>query len=128
MTTDAYNPMKAPNPEAWLALDEQERIQRVKQFHMAHLEDVPAGSEDMHAMMHVVVENQLAMGEEPVPVTLARLTRQGLDRHDAVHAVAAVLSEQMHELSRGEDSALSLKRFRRRLEKLTAKRWRKGQW
>lgn len=128
MTTDTYNPMKAPNPEEWLALDEHQRIQLVKQYHKANCEDLAVEAEEAHAAIHVVVENQLAMAEEPVPATLARLTRQGLNRHDALHAIAAVLSEQVYELSQGEDSAQSLKRLRRRLEKLTAKRWRKGQW
>ena len=42
-------------------------------------------------MAHVVVENQVALGEAtPVPATLDRLMDEGLDRHDATsHRVRA---------------------------------------
>jgi hypothetical protein len=45
-----------------------------------------------HAANHVIVENQLAMGDATVvPATLARLMQEGLDRHDAIHAIGSVL-------------------------------------
>jgi hypothetical protein len=46
-----------------------------------------------HAIAHTIVESQLATGEVAgVPATLARLMREeGLDRHDAVHAIGSVL-------------------------------------
>jgi len=46
----------------------------------------------MHGVAHVIVENQVAAGDSTVvPVTLARLMREGLDRHDAIHAIGSVL-------------------------------------
>jgi len=46
----------------------------------------------MHGVAHVIVENQIAAGDSTVePVTLARLMREGLDRHDAIHAIGSVL-------------------------------------
>jgi hypothetical protein len=45
----------------------------------------------LHAVIHVVVENQLALGEEVVVETLARLQREGLGRHDGVHAIGSFL-------------------------------------
>ncbi len=48
------------------------------------------GAENVHSVLHVIVENQLAMNAEPVPATIARLTRQGLSRHEAIHATGAV--------------------------------------
>ena len=78
--------------------------------------------------MHVVVENQLAMGFEPVSATIAKLVRQGLCRHEAIHAVAAIICGDSYNLIKGVTQSWDPRRYRRRLEKLTAKRWRKGQW
>ena len=47
----------------------------------------------LHATVHAVVENQLAEGDKRVLETLARLRRQGLCRHEAVHAIGSVLAD-----------------------------------
>ncbi len=125
---DHYNPLQAPDPAEWLALEEGVRIELVQAWHEEAGEEVPESGEAAHAALHVVVENQLAEAVTPIPDVIARLLRQGLDRHDAVHAVAAVLSEGLHAQMQGEEAAWNITRYRRRLEKLTAKRWRKGQW
>ncbi|MEA3467712.1 MAG: hypothetical protein U9R57_05735 [Thermodesulfobacteriota bacterium] len=125
---EKYDPLQAPESEKWLSLDESERIALVKIFHKDAGEEVPGGAEVMHALIHVVVENQFASGVEPVPAVVAKLIRQGLDRHDALHAVGAVLSEGMFNLQNGEGEFWDQPRYHKRLEKLTAKRWRKGQW
>jgi hypothetical protein len=39
-----------------------------------------------------------------VVATLARLRREGLDRHDAVHAIGSALASRMHSLLVGEQS------------------------
>jgi len=54
---------------------------------------LPVGeSARAHAATHGIVENQAAMGHATVvPTTLDRLMRDGLDRHDAVHAIGSVL-------------------------------------
>ena len=76
----------------------------------------------------VIIENQLALNDQIVVETLARLIRQGLDRHDAIHAIGAVLAEQLHALqSRGKNTAGN-QAYYSRLRKLTAKRWLKGSW
>ena len=50
----------------------------------------------LHATMHVIVENQLAAGNPPeVGATLERLMTAGLTRHEAVHAVASVVAEAL---------------------------------
>ena len=82
----------------------------------------------LHAAIHVVVENQTALNERPVPETLEKLMQQGLDRHEAIHAIGAVLSEDMYEIMQGGNTGHDPGKYRRRLEKLTAKRWRKGRW
>jgi hypothetical protein len=55
----------------------------------------------LHAAIHVVVENQVALGGEiPVQETLARLMGEGLSRHEAVHAVGSVLAGILFDLSK----------------------------
>jgi hypothetical protein len=122
---DTYDPMMAPDAAEWLGLDEQERIDLVVGYHReAHIE-VPG--ETMHAALHTVVENQVAEKVQEVNATMARLLRQGLDRHDAVHAIGAVLAGHVHALSAKSDTGTGNHRpYYRRLAKLSAKRWRKG--
>ena len=123
---EKYDPLYAPDPVAWLELDESERIGLVEEFHRGAGTELPEPG--LHAGIHVVVENQLALGEEPVPATIGKLIRQGLDRHEAIHAVGAIIAEDLFGLMQGEQGQWDAQRYRKRLEKLTAKRWRKGQW
>jgi len=125
---DSYDPSKTPDPVEWQALDESEQLILVESFHLDANEEVPEGGAILHASFHVVVENQIAMGVEPVPATVSKLTRQGVSRHEAIHAVAAIICENMHDLLQGNATTWDAKSYRRRLEKLTAKRWKKGQW
>ena len=124
----AYKPSISPNPDEWLALDEYERIRLVREFHENHEEELPEDAIQIHSVFHVVVENQFALGVEQIPETIARLIRQGLDRHEAVHAIGAILSEDIYELLKGNKREFPSKQYRRKLEKITAKRWGKGQW
>ena len=123
---DEYDPNQAPNPSVWLELDEGTRIVLVLEHHGDA--DEALLDEQVHASFHVTVENQVAMGEEPVPATIERLTREGLDRHEAVHAVGAVLEENVQALLNAGKGEFDKHRYRNRLDKLTAKRWRKGKW
>ena len=81
----------------------------------------------MHAVIHVMVENQIALGDEiPVKCTVQRLISEGLDRHDAVHAVGSVLIGHLNDLvSRpdGEVGADSNAPYYTALDQLTAKGW-----
>ena len=67
------------------------------------------------------------MGVKPVPSTISKLIRQGLSRHEAIHAIGAVLSEDLFEIMKNGQEH-NIKKYRRRLDKLTAKRWSKGKW
>lgn len=59
--------------------------------------EVDGASPILHIMFHGTVENQLAANEpEDVGLVLQALQRQGLDRHDAIHRVAAVQSEEVY--------------------------------
>jgi hypothetical protein len=117
-----YDPMLEPAPERWEALDDDERISAVMQYHKEIGADLP--DEYTHALLHVVVENQIALGDEtPVEAVLHRLVDENLDRHDAVHAIASILVNYVHELMHGEDSALDNDDYYAELEKLTADKW-----
>jgi hypothetical protein len=99
-----YDPMVTPTPEHWLALDEQQRIDLVLAYHRRVGQR--AARETAHAVMHVVVENQIADDKLPVRRTAQRLKSEGLDRHEAIHAIASVLTGHIHDLMReaGPDS------------------------
>ena len=87
-----YDANTAPHPEAWLQLDEQERIDLVIAYHR-HYRRTMGHSPKLHGTVHAIVENQVAAGDATVvPATLARLMREGLDRHDAIHAIGSVLA------------------------------------
>jgi len=125
---NSYFPDKSIDPAEWLALDEGERIALVRAFHESLDDKMPDEALSIHSAIHAIVENQLAMGVELIPETIAKLTRQGLDRHEAIHAIGAILSEDLFDLLKGNIKEFSPKKYRRKLEKLTAKRWRKGQY
>ena len=124
-----YKASQAPDSKEWLELDESLRIELVLKSIGEDIEDdVPEDAKYIHAAIHVAVENQLAMGVDPVIATMAKLIRQGLKRHEALHAIGAILSEDIFDLLQSNEKSWPESRYRKRLEKLTAKRWRKGQW
>ena len=90
-----YDPEVAPDPEEWLELDEQERIQLAERHHKTARIKLP--NVKVHAVLHAIVENQIAEGLEPVVRAMGRLTRDGLSRHDALHAIGSVVAEHFYE-------------------------------
>lgn len=124
-----YDPMIPPDPEEWLALDETERAARVYDYHRRARIKVPNAR--LHALFHALVETQAAMGDEtPVRRTLERLQREGLDRHDAVHAVGSVLAEQIHDMMATEPSPAAPDpnpAYFAAVERLDAQRWLRGE-
>jgi Domain of unknown function (DUF1841) len=118
-----YDPLEAPEPEEWLAIDEAERIQLAQDYHQRARVRLP--NEKLHAVFHVVVENQIALGDEiPVQSTLQRLMAEGLGRHEAIHAIASVLAEFMHDLvKKSEASGKSNQAYFAALQGLTAEGW-----
>ena len=95
-----YDPSVAPDPRAWMALDEQERMAAVRAYHERPGAGVP--SSQGHAIVHTIVESQLADGHPAAVRALDRLVESGLDRHSAVHAVGSVLNRHMVETMQGE--------------------------
>ena len=77
-------------------------------------------------MAHVVVENQVALGEATsVSEALDRLINEGLDRHDAVHAIGSVLMRIIFDAVHERDSASDINaKYRQELATLTAANWR----
>ena len=119
-----YDPQNPPDRDGWLSLDESERIELVLQYHRHARVRLPNAR--LHAAMHVVVENQVAMGDEiPVERTLRRLQTEGLDRHDAVHAVGSILAKHMYELMKeGPPPGDPNVEYLAELEQLTAENWK----
>jgi Protein of unknown function (DUF1186)/SEC-C motif len=126
---ELYDPLVGPNPEVWLAIDEQDRIDLIEHYHRRR--GFKGERARAHAIFHAIVENQIAEGDRlPVRRTLLRLMAEGLDRHDAIHAIGAVLAGHINELLREEDAeALSRSgddsnaAYYSALEKLTAAGW-----
>jgi hypothetical protein len=122
---DHYDPSQTPAPAEWLELDEQERVLFVEQYHRRARIDLP--SVTLHSTIHVVVENQLAGNDQPVVRALARLMKQGLSRHDAVHAIGSLVSEQIYDLLKLKDTPeTSRARYYAAIERLTAAEWLKS--
>jgi hypothetical protein len=122
-----YDPETAPDPAAWLGLDEGERIQVVENYHRDARVKLPKAARLPHATFHVIVENQLASNDEPAVRALSRLIKEGLSRHDAVHAIASIVAEEIYERSNEKDSPeIANIRYYASVERLTAKSWRDG--
>jgi hypothetical protein len=119
-----YDALVAPDEEEWLELEESERIDLVSQYHRRIGAELPEfGQSLLHATMHVVVENQVASEVLPVCQALERLLREGLDRHDAIHAIASVLAGRVYDVLANESEDIN-ERYAAELHQLTAKSWR----
>jgi hypothetical protein len=58
---------------------------------------------------------------------MARLTAEGLSRHDAIQAIASVLARHINDLVNAKtDEKDSAAVYAAAVERLTAKRWRRG--
>jgi Domain of unknown function (DUF1841) len=123
---NSYDPDRSSPAADWLGTDEGERLELVASYHRRNKIRLP--NAQLHAVLHVIVENQLALGEEAVRNTLGRLQSEGLSRHDAVHAIGSVLAEDLYELMRENTDATgnTYRRYLDRLGTLTADRWKAG--
>ena len=93
-------------------------------FHRREKIDLP--NLKAHAVFHAIVENQIAMEVAAVVRAVPRLMKQGLSRHDAIHAVASVLAEHLHDQANveTEDTAeVSNARYEASIERLNATGW-----
>ena len=125
---EAYNPERGPEPESWLELDEQERILLIETWHRVARIKLP--NVTAHAALHVIVENQIALDLKTVVRAMDRLRKQGLTRHDAIHAIGSVVAENLFGIlkaDQNDDAAASQARYCAAVERLTAVSWRRGE-
>jgi hypothetical protein len=121
-----YDPEIPPNPAAWLELDEQLRIDLVESYHRTAAEKLP--NYTAHAVIHTVVENQIAQRLEPVVRALSRLTKQGLSRHDALHAIGTLVADHFFAAVNTKDKdfgSTAQARYNAAVERLTAEEWKR---
>jgi hypothetical protein len=124
MPIERYDPHQQPNAEEWLATGETERTGLVADYHRDSGIELP--NAELHASMHMIVETQIAMGGDmlPVRVKIRQLMAQGLDRHDAVHAVGSVLAQHIWRVTRaGQDLPDADERYFSALRRLSARQW-----
>jgi hypothetical protein len=122
-----YDPLEAPDPKEWLELGEQERIDLVRDYHREARIRLP--NEKLHATIHAIVEAQIALGDEtPVRRIALRLVGEGLNRHDAIHAIGMVLAEHISDILKTTKSTQDPNApYFAALERLTAEDWRRSQ-
>ncbi len=121
-----YNPEVAPESVEWLELTELERLDIVKEFHSSSKIELPDA--DVHGAMHVIIENQIALGLQEVVDAMERLQKEGLTRHLSIHAIGTVLFEGMYNTvhSKEKNSGESVQNwYNESLKKLSAKEFHK---
>ena len=119
-----YDPLEEPDAQEWLALDEQERIDLVQDYHRKARIRLPNAK--VHAILHAMVETQIALGDEtPACRTARRLMDGGLNRHETIHAIGWVLIEFMSDLMDKPESPDDPNApYFSALERLTVEAWR----
>ncbi|BDG02203.1 DUF1841 family protein [Anaeromyxobacter oryzae] len=118
-----YDADQAPEPTAWLAEDERDRLEAVEAHHRGLASHARTPRPRLHAALHLVVENQLAAGDPPeVRRALERLLAGGLPRHEAIHAIGLVVADATSAAMDGR--AFDPRVYGRELDALTVERWR----
>jgi len=117
-----YDPLVAPDPQEWLAMDENERVVSVERYHRRQRIRMP--NVRVHALFQTIAENQIAMGDEiPAAAKLRELMAEGLDRHEALHAITSVVGREYYLLMKGELKEDAKVWFEREMKALTKARW-----
>ncbi len=82
-----YDPVKAPKPEEWNELNDEQRLNLIKAYHKEA--GIKNDNEGLHAGLHLIVESQIAMGDQiPIAREVRRLVfLEGANRHNVIHAV-----------------------------------------
>jgi hypothetical protein len=123
MTAMRYDPTRPVDTQEWSQLDEGEQIELVEEHHRRAGIRLP--NLRLHAGLHVTVENQVLLGEEtPIAAALQRLMGEGLDRHDAIHAIASVLSGVMYDAVTRKEARDLKAVYYGEVSRLTAESWR----
>ena len=91
-----YDPKQSPDSEEWLAQADSARFKLVRRAH--RLLNKKKINIDVHAVLHVIVENQIALGDPlETGAAVERMISEGLDRHDALHAAALIVARHLPE-------------------------------
>ena len=118
-----YDPNRPAAAQEWSELDEDERNALVMEYHLRTGVKLPNPS--LHCTLHVIIENQAVLGDEtPVAAALQRLVGEGLDRHEAIHAISAELSVIMFKLATPPAGRSINDLYFDKVRKLTAAAWR----
>ena len=120
-----YDPNTSPDPIEWNLIDEGERVAMIIRWHQEAGADLP--NEVIHATLHAVVESQAILGDEtPVAAALDRLTREAVDRHEAIHCIGAALAEYLQQLQSAPaaDAEAMNQRYFKTVETLSIKAWK----
>jgi hypothetical protein len=125
---ERYDAEVSPVAKEWLALDPDERTLLVERYHRDARITLAKRARPFHALIHTVVENQLALEDQIiVRETLSRLTSAGLTRHEAIHAIGSVLIGYFNNLLGDKKSPPEGHApYYAALRELDAKKWRKG--
>jgi hypothetical protein len=115
-----YDPDKAVDPAEWLGLDDMEQQLIVERYHKRARIRLP--SPRMHAVIHAAIETQLAHGHAAARRALERMLAEGLERHDAIHAVGSVLAKHMFGVLKNKQP-FDDKAYAADLDALSAERW-----
>jgi hypothetical protein len=119
-----YDPAVAPDPDEWFKMDEDERILRIKYYHQCA--GLYSPDDVLHAIVHLLIENQVAHDKEPVVAqALARLQAEGLDRHEAIHAIGSLAASSFNEAIRRDDPS-SFDDYLVKVEQLNSEGWRRS--
>lgn len=124
MAVETYDAATPPEALAWLETGEEARIQLVVDYHTS-IGDVGDNART-HCLLHVIIENQIAMGGamEPVRERMRQLMAQGLDRHNALHALCYVLIRHMNWIGMSNIKGDQDARYFREIRRMTAQKWR----
>lgn len=105
-----------------MALDEDARLAVIEDYHRRTRAKLP--NLRLHACIHAVVENQLAEGVVPVRQAIDRLLAEGLDRHNAIHAIGSVVTEHLWKAMNRQRTGLDPHdEYFRRVASLNATDW-----
>jgi hypothetical protein len=121
-----YNPEKAPPVPEWPVLDDSERIAMLEKRGIAARESVfpELTNANLHGIIHTVVENQITWSVSVIVKSRARLRALGLSRHDAIHAIGSVLTEQIFHTIKGRNFSANLTEvYYDRVRRLSAAEW-----
>ncbi|MBN1656744.1 MAG: DUF1841 family protein [Deltaproteobacteria bacterium] len=87
-----YDADRAPKKTKWRAVDELDKVLAVDIYHREARPHPAPQTPHHHSIIHVAVEEQILADEPPeVAKAMRRLMREGLSRHDTIHAIGSIL-------------------------------------